>query len=321
MFVDPNAQSSMLRASNLGFRCVKYIEPQSIPAIATAAMPSPRRDLTKEKPVSDAIFQAYRSLYSYDKAPLSASSEPYDKNEDDWTAEKITYAAAYGNERAIAYLFLPKKGKAPFQTVVFFPGSNALLTRQFSLYTTSALDAMLKSGRAVLYPIYKSTYERGDGMESDVTNQTSTWRDHVIMWTKDVSRAIDYAETRPELDHTKIAYYGYSWGAEMGAIIPAIEPRIKVCILALGGLDFQRSLPEVDIINFVPRVKQPVLMLNGRYDFFFPLESTQEPFYRMLGSKKDDKKHIVYDTAHSIPRNELIKESLGWMDHYLGPVN
>jgi len=321
MFVDPDAQSSMLRASNLGFRCVKYIEPESALAVATAAMPSPRRDLTKEKPVSDSLFQAYRSLYSYDKAPLNASVEPYGKNEDDWTAEKITYAAAYGNERAIAYLFLPKKGKPPFQTVVFFPGSNALLLRQFSLYTTSALDGILKSGRAVLFPVYKGTYERGDGMESDVANQTSTWRDHVIMWTKDVSRAIDYAETRPELDHTKIAYYGYSWGAEMGAIIPALELRIKVCILALGGLDFQHSLPEVDTINFVSRVKQPVLMLNGRYDFFFPVESTQEPFYRLLGSKKDEKKHILYDTAHNIPRNELIKESLNWMDQYLGPVN
>ena len=158
-------------------------------------------------------------------------------------------------------------------------------------------------------------------MESDVANPSSTWRDHVIMWAKDASRAIDYAETRPELEHGKIAFFGYSWGAEMGAIIPAVEPRIKVCILALGGLDFQRSLPEVDTINFISRVKQPVLMLNGRYDFFFPVESTQEPFYRLLGSKKDEKKHLLYDTAHLIPRNELIKESVGWMDLYLGPVN
>src|SRR5258708_30001311 len=131
-------------------------------------MPSTRGALTKEKQVSDAIFHAYRSLYSYDKAPLNASVESYGKPEDDWTAEKITYAAAYGNERAVAYLFLPKKGKTPFQTVVFFPGSNALFLRQFSLYTTAAFDGMLKSGRAVLYPIYKGTYERGDGMESDV---------------------------------------------------------------------------------------------------------------------------------------------------------
>ncbi|MGO9518592.1 MAG: protein kinase domain-containing protein [Candidatus Korobacteraceae bacterium] len=321
MFVDPDAQSPFLRASNIGFRCVKYMEPESIPRIATDPMPSPRRDLSKEKPASDELFRAYRSLYSYDKTPLNASVEPFGKDEEDWKAEKITYTAAYGHERAIAYLFLPKKAKPPFQTVVFFPGSNALLLRTFSLYTTAALDAILKSGRAVLYPVYKGTYERGDGMESDVANTSSDWRDHVVVWVKDASRAIDYAETRPDLDHDKLAYYGYSWGAEMGGIVPAVDPRIKACVLALGGLDFHRSLPEVDTINFISRVKQPVLMLNGRYDFFFPVESTQDPFYRLLGSKKDQKMHLLYDTGHNIPRNELIKETLNWLDQYLGPVN
>jgi len=321
MFVDPDAQSPFLRASNIGFRCVKYIEPESFSKVASDPMPSPRRDLTKEKPVSDELFRAYRSLYSYDKKPLNATVEPFGKDEEDWTAEKITYTAAYGNERAIAYLFLPKKGKPPFQTVLFFPGSNALMLRTFSLYTTAALDGILKSGRAVIYPVYKSTYERGDGMESDVASTTSDWRDHVIMWEKDASRAIDYAETRPELDHNKLAYYGYSWGAELGGLVPAVEPRIKVAVLALGGLDFHRSLPEVDTINFISRVKQPVLMLNGRYDFFFPVESTQDPFYKLLGSKKDQKKHLLFDTGHNIPRNELIKQTLDWLDQYLGPVN
>jgi eukaryotic-like serine/threonine-protein kinase len=321
MFIDPDAQSPFLRAPNTGFRCVKYIEPESIPKIATDPMSSPRRDLSKEKPVSNELFEAYRGLYFYDKTPLNASVEPVDQGDADWTAERITYTAAYGSERAAAYLFMPKNPKQPLQTVIFFPGSNALLLRKFSIYSTANIDAVLKSGRAVLYPVYKSTYERGDGMESDVADKSSTWRDHVIMWVKDASRAIDYAETRPELDHNKLAYYGYSWGAEMGAIVPAVEPRIKVCVFALGGLDFHRSLPEVDTINFVSRVKQPVLMLNGHYDFFFPVESTQEPFYRLLGSRKDQKKHLLYETGHNIPRNELIKESLNWLDHYLGPVN
>jgi len=321
MFVDPDAQSPFLRTANIGFRCVKYIEPEADLKIAAAPMPTPRRDLSKEKPASDELFRAYRSVYSYDKIPLNATIEPLGKDEEDWRTEKITYTAAYGHEKAIAYLFLPKKSKPPFQTVVFFPGSNALLLRTFSVYPTAALDGILRSGRAVLYPVYKSTYERGDGMESDVADTTSTWRDHVVMWVKDASRAIDYAETRPDLDHEKLGYYGYSWGAEMGGIVPAVEPRIKVCVLALGGLDFHRSLPEVDTINFISRVKQPVLMLNGHYDFFFPVESTQEPFYRLLGSKKDQKKHLLYETSHNIPRNELVKETVNWLNQYLGPVN
>jgi eukaryotic-like serine/threonine-protein kinase len=318
MFIDPDAQSPFLRAPNIGFRCVKYIEPDSIPRVAMDPVLSVRRDLTKAKPASDELFSAYRSLYSYDKKPLSATVEPYSKEEESWTAEKITYTAAYGNERAIAYLFLPKKGKPPYQTVLIFPGSNALVMRTFSLFP-SLHEPLLKSGRAVLYPVYKGTYERGDGMESDVSNATSDWRDHVIMWAKDASRAIDYAESRPELDHHKLAYLGFSWGAFMGGLVPAVEPRIQVCVLASGGFEFTPSLPEADVVNFVSRVKQPVLMLNGRYDFFFPVEGAQEPFYRLLGSRKDQKKYLLYDTSHIIPMNELIKEELNWFDQYLGP--
>jgi hypothetical protein len=29
---------------------------------------------------------------------------------------------------------------------------------------------------------------------------------------------------------------------------------------------------------------------------------------------------VVYDTAHDLPRTETIKESLNWLDKYLGPV-
>jgi eukaryotic-like serine/threonine-protein kinase len=290
-----------------------------VPAEMWAALPSPRKDLTKVQPVPPQLFDVYRSLYTYDKTPLNATVEGKVENEDSIT-EKVTYTAAYGNEKAMLYLMQPKKGKPPYQVVLFFPGSNALLLRSFSPYSTAAPDAIVRGGRAVVFPVYKSTYERGDGLTSDTADTSSNWRDHMIMWVKDASRALDYAETRPELDHEKVAYYGYSWGAVMGGVIPALEPRIKVNVLVLGGLDFQQSQPEVDPINFLPHVTQPTLMLNGRYDFYFPVQSNQEPLYRLLGSKKVEKKHLIYETGHNIPRNELIKEVLNWLDKYLGPV-
>ena len=321
MFIDPDAQSPFLRAADIGFRCVKYIDANALNRQVFAAMPTPRRDLTKEKPVSNQIFEAYKGIYSYDKTPLDARVEPVDSKDEDWTIQKITYWAPYGHEQAISYLFLPKNRKPPYQVVLFFPGSGALSLRHFAVQTSASLDAIVRSGRAVLYPVYKSTYERGDGMESDSADTSSNWRDHVVMWVKDASRAIDYAQTRPDLDHDKIAYYGYSWGAVMGAIVPAVDQRIKAVIIALGGLNYEKSLPEVEIINFLPHVKQPVLMLNGHYDFFFPEQTTQVPFYNLLGSPKDQKKRMVYDTGHAVPRNELIKETLDWLDLYLGPIN
>ena len=145
MFVDPDAQSPWLRAPDIGFRTVKYIDSSSVPTQAFVAVPSPRRDVSKVKPVSDQVFEAYRGAYSYDKTPLNATVEQVG-DEDDWKVEKITYAAGYGNERAVSYLFLPKKGKPQYQTVLFFPGSNALLLRKFAIYPTAAITVFFAAG-------------------------------------------------------------------------------------------------------------------------------------------------------------------------------
>jgi hypothetical protein len=41
---------------------------------------------------------------------------------------------------------------------------------------------------------------------------------------------------------------------------------------------------------------------------------------RRLGTPDKDKRRVLYDTGHDIARTELIKESLNWLDRYLGPV-
>jgi eukaryotic-like serine/threonine-protein kinase len=63
-------------------------------------------------------------------------------------------------------------------------------------------------------------------------------------------------------------------------------------------------------------------MLNGRYDYTFPLETSQQPYFRWLGTPEKDKRHIVYDSAHDVMvyRTQVVREVLSWLDHYLGPV-
>jgi dienelactone hydrolase len=131
---------------------------------------------------------------------------------------------------------------------------------------------------------------------------------------------VDYLGKRPDIDTTKIAYYGLSWGAALGPIMLAIEPRFKTAVLFVAGLGMERGKPEVDPINFLPRVTVPVLMLNGKYDHFFPVETSQKPFYRLLGTPPDRKRYVVYEGGHSVPREKLISETLVWLDRYLGPV-
>jgi dienelactone hydrolase len=221
----------------------------------------------------------------------------------------------------IAYLFLPKKSKPPFQTVLYFPGSWALHIHSSSdLPDDNIFGFIVKSGRALMYPIYKSTYERRDDLKSDMPNPTSLYRDHVIAWSKDLQRSIDYLETRSDIDLNKLAYFGFSWGGAMGSLLPAIETRLQACVLGVGGFSLLKTLPEVDQINFAPRVKQPVLLLSGRYDFFDPVETSQNPMFRLLGAPAQDKRHVLYNTSHAVPNNALIQETLAWYDRYLGAV-
>ena len=98
------------------------------------------------------------------------------------------------------------------------------------------------------------------------------------------------------------------------------EPRFKAAVLVAAGLTMERSRPEVDPFNYLPRVKQPVLMLNGKYDYSYPLETGLRPFFDLLGTPADRKRLIVSESGHDVPRTEYMKETLRWLDTYLGPV-
>jgi hypothetical protein len=82
---------------------------------------------------------------------------------------------------------------------------------------------------------------------------------------------------------------------------------------------FLTRRPEVSPINYVTRVRIPTLMLNGKFDIRRP-EKTIQPMYDLLGTSAPDKQLKLYETDHTPPRNEVIKETPAWLDRYLGPV-
>ena len=315
-----DARSPFQRSATFGFRCAKYqLTGEATKTGDPITLEAP--DYNSMTPVSDQIFRAYKRLYSYDKTVLRSVIESR-RETPQWVEERITFDAAYGHERMIAYLFLPKAGSPPYQTVVYFPGIGAVYQHTSEALhrgDSQLIDFVVQSGRAVLFPEYKSTFERFDDYKRG-RKDTSFYRDHVILWSKDLGRSIDYLETRSDIDHNKLAYEGYSWGAAMGAVLPAVEDRFKALVLINPGFFLQKQPPEVAQINFAPRVKAPVLMLNGRFDFLYPTGPSQEPMFRLLGTPKEHKRRVLYDTGHDVPRNEMIKETLNWLDRYLGPV-
>jgi dienelactone hydrolase len=318
-FNDSYTQPAMDRGVANGFRCIMELPGDTIPPELKKNVSPLFRDYKKEKPVNDETFALYLNQFKYDKNPLEPKiEESFD--EEFWIRQKVTFDAGYNNERMQAWIYLPKSSEPPYQAIMYYPGSGDIYRKQYDPERIWSKDFVIKSGRVLVYPIYKGTNDRHDELNSDLPNESVMYKEHVVMWNKEFSRTIDYLETRDDIQVDKIGYLGWSWGGYMGGIIPAVEKRVKAVVLNVGGMVMNKSLPEVDQLNYLPRVKQPILMLSGKHDMFFPLETSQKPMFNFLGTSEKDKKRIVYEAGHLVPRTDFVKETLEWYDKYLGPV-
>ena len=61
-------------------------------------------------------------------------------------------------------------------------------------------------------------------------------------------------------------------------------------------------------------------MVNGRYDPGINLETALRPLFDNLGTPEKDKRLYLTDSDHIPPINDVIRETLAWLDTYLGPV-
>jgi dienelactone hydrolase len=183
------------------------------------------------------------------------------------------------------------------------------------------MTAIIRSGRALVVPIYKGTYERRlsriyppEGVQS---------RNLCAQRSQDLRRTIDYLQTRDDIDAARLAYVGLSWGGQMGPVMIATEPRFKTAILLLGGICACKRHPASDPAHFAPRVTIPILMINNATDSVFPLETAQKPLFHLLGTPSEQKKHILFPGEHSIAwecRAQYHKAIVDWLDQSLGTV-
>jgi dienelactone hydrolase len=319
-FSDATALPPFDRSPSNGVRLVKYLRQEPELELASQPVVGAFRDYFKEKQASDATFALYRQFYDYDRTALNAKVEAVDSTAADWIVERVSLNAAYGGERLGVRIYRPRHSTGPIQSVVLFPGSDAMFAAKFDERFATVFGFLVRNGRALVVPIYKSTFERNDGLPTNQPDSSISYRDHVVMWAKDARRTIDYLSSRADFDSTRIGFLGLSWGGRLGPLVLAVEPRFRAGILLVGGLAMTRSRPEADPFNFLGHVTTPVLMLNGKNDQVFPTETAQKPQFQFLGTAADRKRYQVFDGGHSVPRTALISESLQWFDRYLGPI-
>jgi hypothetical protein len=315
------------RDSTHGLRLIRTFDADDkLARLQQPVRPLERRDYSKEQPIPDSEFAIYRRMYAYDSLPLDAEVIEVETF-DHWIRERVAFDLPYG-ERGGAFLYIPKNAEPPYETVIYWPGDPVLEQHSVDEEFVPAFDFIVRSGRALAQPIFKGAFDRDDSNFS--INQDSLWptresttstsfRDFQIKWMQELSRTIDYLETRDDMETDRLGYYGFSWGGAAAPIVLALEDRrIDAAVLHVGGLDDYYFLPEVDPFNFLSHVRVPVLMINGEFDVGFPLALSQKPMFDRLATEPDHKKLYVTPTAHFVPRDVLIRETLDWFDRYLG---
>ena len=328
-YLIPEVRSPLDRSPGNGVRCIKRLGGEPLPAAATSPLPEKRSsNRAVQRPVPDAEYQVFTRFFERRRVPLDPRVESTDRSSPHWIKERVSFAAGYGGERLVAWLYLPRSASPPYQVVIQMAGAATFYRRSSAteqdIFGWSNAEYLIRGGRAVLIPLWKGSYERSDGFHPFET-EWPEYREHVIQWATELRQSIDYLETRGDIDAGKIAYQGVSFGSVWGPLLMALEPRVRCGLLLIGGLlAFEihtTPMPsEIDALNYAPRVTAPVLMLNGRHDAIFPYETSQLPLYRLLGTPPENKRHQTYPGGHASFGwlDERIRESLDWLDRWFG---
>ncbi len=286
-------------------------------AVAATMAPIQNAVLPPHKaPMSDEVFAAKLRNFNYDHSPFNAEIEETIEFRY-WTRQRVAIDTSDGEARIPIYVYLPKRESSRHQTLMYWPGSGAQIYKSLDVLAFQLAFAV-RNGRAVVIPVMKGMFERRLATRPDWA--THTGRDLAIEQVREFRRAIDYLETRADIESDKLAYAGFSWGGRVGAIVLAVENRFKLGVLNQAGVN-AGDHTDINVAHFLPRVDVPVLHFSGLYDTDFRFETSSKPFFDWLGTAPADKKHVVEPTGHFVNATVVAGETLDWLDHYLGPVD
>ena len=274
--------------------------------------------------------------YGYEQSlPLNVSEEVL-VDESGYKVLKVYFDSVNG-ERVPGLLSLPEKeGKIP--CVVFLHGYGG---NKDDILAGAGLIA--NEGYAVISIDAEYHGERREGGKELYSPNVTDSVGGITQTVIDLRRAVDYLETRPEIDLEKIGYAGGSMGGILGAIFIGVEPRIKAAALIVAGgnmslmvqesqhftmpaireflqrenmsyEELQELLDPIDPINFISNFSpRPVVFHLGKYDTVVPAEAGRQ-LYEMAG---EPKQIYWYDASHDVPFDLVLARILDFMDRNL----
>jgi dienelactone hydrolase len=182
--------------------------------------------------------------YEYDaNLPLNA-----DLKKLDITATANRFLLDYDSvhdQRVSAIISLPKQMAAPYPAVILVHGSGGSKNTD---YIRAISETLTGRGYATLSI---DTQYHGDrkrpGRSGEIHMPDSyTMRDAWVQSVIDLRRAVDYLESRPDIDHARIGYLGFSQGGMLGSVFGGVEPRVAAFCLAVPGGGLMEIVKHID---------------------------------------------------------------------------
>lgn len=285
-----------------------------------APPPAPAASDDRLEGVAPEVFRAIREFYTYDAdAPFRA--EVVDsQNFPGFAREKVVFEGVH-EVPVPAYLALPSGRDGPFPVVMLIDGITGSKERWFEEDSwprgPRVTAALIEAGFAVL-----ALDARYHGERAAENRYRIPWlsgpafRDMFVPTVIEHRRAMDYLETRPEVDATRIGALGLSMGGMITLALASMDPRVKAAVVGVVPVGPMR---DASAVPFAPQTfagaihETPLLLQMGRTDPLYSAEDAEQ----LLGLVPSPTKELVwYDSGHRLPP-EYANRAVGWLATHL----
>lgn len=254
-----------------------------------------------------------------------------------------------GEELVPAYFTKPKNSTGKVPVVLFNHshfgqynvGKDEFLFGRKEMQTPPYAVALAKQGYAGLCIDSWAFGKRATRSEQDIFKDM-LWKGQVMwgMMVYDNLKALDYLETRTDVDMKRVATMGMSMGSTMSWWLAALDERIKVCVDLCCLTDFDELIKENGlglhgIYYYVPDLRthfttsqinaliapRPHFGLAGRLDPLTPqrglqkIDSSLTAVYKAAGAP-DAWKLRIYDVGH-LETPEMRRDILDFLQKWL----
>jgi dienelactone hydrolase len=238
-------------------------------------------------------------LTAYDAAlPLDLREEDEPRDEDGATVHDVSWLSPFGG-RVSAWLVVPD-GEGPFAGLVYLHGSET--------WRDDFLDEALAMahGGAVSLVLDAPFARTGDDRRAALLafEDPEAERAMTVQAVVDVRRAYDVLAARDDVDPERLGFVGHSWGASLGVILAAVDPRPSTLVLITGRPSWTGFLSASDE-EWVARERERAgAEVWDRYlRLMAPLDAMAE-----IGNVDASRLYLQYGTADAVVPTEVSAE-------------